>query len=279
MKPVIFTEDYEVYIFLESKSREGVFSRKEKVSRHDRAYHRIEKDYIKQLKDESKDSSNPEKQNKAIEKLKKYSTGSHIKVPERLLYQNNDYKCLYRKGQSFIPRKGLNVLVGENGCGKSTLINLFIEQNGTIFSAKEERNSRIMEVEYNPNIIFIDFERSNPIHTRDGNPFNHKEFLGNAIVKLTSQDESHGESRKGVLEEILEINKSVYEILILDEPEQGMSLKNQYRYINRFKELGKEKDIILVTHSKVMIENVDMVFDVESMEWVDSKEYLDNLSI
>lgn len=270
MKPVVFTKDYEVYIFLESKSREGVFSRKEKVSRYDRAYRRIEKDYINQLKDESKDSSDHEKQSKAIEKLKKYSSSSHIKVPERLLYQNNDYKRLYRKGQSFIPRKGLNVLVGENGCGKSTLINLFIEQNGTVFSVEEERN---------PNIIFIDFEKSNPIHTKDGNPFNHKEFLGNALVKLTSQEESHGESRKGLLEEIFEINKSVYEILILDEPEQGMSLKNQYRYISRFKELGKEKDIILVTHSKVMIENVDKVFDVESMEWIDSKEYLDNLSV
>lgn len=65
-----------------------------------------------------------------------------------------------------------------------------------------------------------------------------------------------------------------YELLILDEPEQGMSLGNQYMYLKLFQKLSEKIDIILVTHSKVMIENVSEVFDVETMSYVPSKEYI-----
>lgn len=37
--------------------------------------------------------------------------------------------------------------------------------------------------------------------------------------------------------------------------------------------------VIVVTHSKVFIEQVVSVFDVESMQWVESKEYLNSLNL
>lgn len=84
--------------------------------------------------------------------------------------------------------------------------------------------------------------------------------------------ESHGETREGVLLGILQNN---FDILLLDEPEQGLSLKNQLKYFNKLKETNKI--IIINTHSKVFIENVEEVFDVEIMKWVNTKEYLSSI--
>ena len=61
----------------------------------------------------------------------------------------------------------------------------------------------------------------------------------------------------------------------MDEPEQGLSLKNQKKYIEKLKALNKT--IIIITHCKTFVENVDEVFDVETMQWINSIEYLNNI--
>lgn len=81
--------------------------------------------------------------------------------------------------------------------------------------------------------------------------------------------ESHGETREGVLQSILTLK---FDLLILDEPEQGLSLKNQKKYLLALKDMNKT--IIIITHSKVFVEQVEEVFDVEEMKWANSIEYL-----
>lgn len=173
---------------------------------------------------------------------------------EKIVKVTREYKKLFNKGDTFELKKGVNILVGDNGCGKSTLIKKLVKKYKNKLS-----------------IIHIDMEKANPTISK---PEPEKGFLnGYSPQEIMAQwmwaMESHGETREGVLASILGYE---CDLMILDEPEQGLSLRNQLKYLNKLKEM--DRDMIIITHSKVFVENVGEVFDVEQMKWIESKEYL-----
>lgn len=217
-------------------------------------------DEIKTVKLESRELSDAESRKtqeyrKNNPEFKSFRT-IQLTDEEKIVEKTFTYKKLFSKGQCFNSKFNVNILVGDNGCGKSSLIKLLIKQNPSI------------------KFIHIDLEKSNPKITKP-NPEKGITYSKEEIVtQFMWNTESHGETREGVLLSILSI-KDDYDVLILDEPEQGLSLKNQKKYLNKLKDLNK--NIIVITHSKVFIENVDEIFDVETMKWVNSYEYLKNI--
>jgi energy-coupling factor transporter ATP-binding protein EcfA2 len=192
------------------------------------------------------------------EKAKKMGLPSHKRVKltkaELIEKVKHEYKTLFKKGDKFVSKSGINVLVGDNGCGKSTLIKLLKKQ----LPIKS---------------LIIDMEKSNPKISKP-DPEKGLTYSANEIVtQFMWNAESHGETREGVLLSILTLD---FDCLVLDEPEQGLSLKNQKRYFNKLKQTNK--DIIIVTHSKIFVEEADEVFDVETMKWVNSKKYLKSVT-
>ena len=195
-------------------------------------------------------------------KVKKLKLGNGrrpiLTKKERTVTQTFDYKKLFNKGDTFELKKGVNIIVGDNGVGKSTLIRLLIENNKTSLQNKE--------------VLLVDMEKINPAVSKPdpqkGITYSAPEIL-NQFMWVA---ESHGETREGVLKSIISLD---FDLLILDEPEQGLSLKNQKKYLNELVSL--KKDIIIITHSKVFIENIDLIFDIEIMEWIQSKDYLENI--
>jgi energy-coupling factor transporter ATP-binding protein EcfA2 len=178
-------------------------------------------------------------------------------------YVDHEYKRLFKKGDTFNIRNNMvNILVGDNGCGKSTLIKEFIDNNINYITKNNIKCYMVNMEESNPKI-----SSPKPEH---GFTYNISE-INNMFMW---QSESHGETREGVLRGILQLD---FDILILDEPESGLSLRNQLKYLNELKSICDNKTIIVVTHSKVLVENVDCVFDVETMKWVDSEVYLNNI--
>ena len=178
---------------------------------------------------------------------------------ERFRIVEHEYKILYKKDSEFTLKNGINLLVGDNGCGKSTLINVLIKANLDKLKGLTVYN--------------VDMEKANPkISTPD--PDNGTAHSIQQVSNMFMWSvESHGETREGVL---LSVLSNEFDMLILDEPEQGLSLRNQLKYLNKLKETGKP--IIISTHSKTFIENVDEVFDVETMKWVNSNEYLNSIN-
>ena len=64
-------------------------------------------------------------------------------------------------------------------------------------------------------------------------------------------------------------------VLLMDEPESALSLRNQYRLIDEFKKSLKRKvQVIIATHCFPVISGVDEVFNMDKMEWVKSDEYI-----
>lgn len=166
------------------------------------------------------------------------------------------YKRLFKKGDEFEIKKGLNILVGDNGCGKSTLIKEVVK----LFKSKKNR------------IIMVDMETTN-VNVKKPNPENGILYTPHEIMNhFMWAAESHGETREGVLKSLLSLD---FDLLILDEPEQGLSLRNQRKYFNELKALGK--DVIIITHSKVFVEESEEIFDVETMKWIKSIDYLETI--
>ena len=214
------------------------------------------------VKKEKRELSERDKSRKIDEKSKKLGLDSFYRATltkaEQFEVVDCEYKTLYKAGSEFQLLNGINLLVGDNGCGKSTLIRKFIKANIDNFKGLK--------------IINVDMEKANPKISKPdpekGTTYNMQEIQN---IFMWSA-ESHGETREGVLLSILQYD---FDLLILDEPEQGLSLRNQLKYLNILKE--KIKPIIISTHSKVFIENVEEVFDVETMQWVNSKEYLESI--
>lgn len=175
---------------------------------------------------------------------------------ERFVEKTFEYKKLFNKNDEFLVKENkINILVGDNGCGKSSLINLLLKENKDKLKTKK--------------VIHVDLEKSNP-KISTPNPEKGITYTPQEISnQFMWSAESHGETREGVLKGILTLD---FDILILDEPEQGLSLKNQNKYYNELKNLNKT--IIIITHSKIFVENSPDVFDVERMKWVNSLEYL-----
>lgn len=187
------------------------------------------------------------------EKSKSLPMGRRAKLSyqERRRKVTREYKKLFSKGDSFVVKDGVNVLVGDNGCGKSSLIRILMDQNP------------------DSSIVSVDMETSNPkINAQRNTPSSPLE-ISNMFMWSS---ESHGETREGVLLSILRSDFGGVECLILDEPEQGLSLKNQHKYYDLISKVCNK--VIIITHSETIIKRSDQVFDVESMSWVESSKYL-----
>lgn len=240
MKSLIFKEDYEIIIDFYSSMRKGVKNRQITRELNHREISNLQREIAKE---------------KGLESFKR----PEIPEKDRFITEDEYYKVLFKRGDKFEPNNTISILVGDNGCGKSTLLKLF---------KKENKNSKI---------LFVDMEKANPKITKP-RPENIMDgySIPEVLNMFSLNDESHGETRQGVLVSLLD-NIQDYDMLIFDEPEQGLSLINQYKYFLILKEISKNKPIIIATHSKVFIENMDRIFDVETMSWTDSKDYLINI--
>lgn len=156
-------------------------------------------------------------------------------------------------------KDGINVLVGENGSGKSSTIHLITgDSDKNLFSLEADKIS----------FRFFDTEKQNP---RTLNP----ELQPNYGFALASRFGSHGEAMLPVLMASKDFKDT---ILFVDEPEAGISLTNQKKIFNCFKDIVKNNcQIILTTHSYLFMKSVDEVFSLDSKTWIPSSEYLKSI--
>jgi predicted ATPase len=160
--------------------------------------------------------------------------------------------------------EGLNVIVGENGSGKSSLLYLLTTNHEDF---KKFRSIDFDPVEYR----FLDTEKHNPRLKHD---------LGdskNIGFDVGSHFWSHGETMLPLVLATKEFENSV---IFIDEPESGISLTNQKKICDSLKEATKKNcQIVITTHSYVIMKNVAEVFSMDKKELILSKNHLENLNI
>ena len=163
---------------------------------------------------------------------------------------------------------GLNVIVGENGSGKSTMLWLMSNLDGMDKVAEVKLVNKDLLVDFS----FLDTEKQNPRMT-DNSHLRGEDYT----YGLLSNFSSHGEVIFPLVKAIGEMKNK---ICIVDEPESGVSLSNQKKLVRAFRKAVKNGcQLVLTTHSYVIIKSVPEVYDLSVKKWVNSKDYLKGLKL
>jgi len=186
---------------------------------------------------------------------------------------------------------GCSVMVGENGSGKSTITNAIRGHFMSLDKAKGVGNSlnnydivtlsKSFDVKTDYDYCFvIDFHLDNPLASN--NAYDAVEFLMNGGYAV--KDKSHGECSLHMLGKLLQqldnfraINKLAKILLILDEPESGMSIKKQFKLASvMIPGIIKKHnvDMLIITHNTIITSSVETVFDMETKQIVPVNDYI-----
>lgn len=172
------------------------------------------------------------------------------------------------KGLKIDFRPGLNLIVGNNGCGKSMLFTVLTTQG-----YYRTRKVTMESPEYTggkTRFYKFDAEKDNVRNIKDTT-----EHEDNLEFVLTSFFRSHGEVQLDMLNGLSKIKRSM---IFLDEPEIAVSLKNIPKVISLLKETAQNNQLFVATHHPWIIESVENIYDMEKHAWVCSRDYITELS-
>lgn len=210
-------------------------------------------------------------------------------IPEKEVTESTF--TIFKKGLS-VDFTDLTIIVGDNGCGKTSFINNFIfpyEKIKGIFEVEEEYrkgvikkwlddDTRMLTFSGQPELIIVEKEiHKNSIIKQytdantKGDGFLPPQFLANA---WDMSEFSNGENNLDFLQSISKIKNS---LIVVDEPETSLSIKSQMKVCELIRKIISENNqIILVTHSEYMMKLSDKVYDFEKKRYVDTEKYIKN---
>lgn len=185
---------------------------------------------------------------------------------------NNDFRC-FKSGDLFEFAEDINLIVGEQGCGKSSLFYSIINWSESGISADFDPES---------SYLFLDTEKMNPrleesykAHRKFSHWQDEDKAKANAAIDRLAFDyneKSHGQ----VMLPLLLANKNVKnKTLFFDEPEAGLSIRSQYKVLEHFKHLAKKNQLIIATHSPIFIKEIGKVLSLEHKKWMSADEFIE----
>jgi predicted ATPase len=170
----------------------------------------------------------------------------------------NDYFC-FKKGYEFTP-KSLNLLVGDQGAGKSMFISACTDHADDVLTVKADKGTE-----------FISFNsEKDPMRKKDPNPNSSEEVLASIQERFVS----HGEALVPYIMGLGNVDGN--KVMFLDEPETSMSIRSQYAVIELLKELiEKGNQLFIATHSVLLMEAFqDNIYSMESRKWMTYKNFI-----
>lgn len=172
-----------------------------------------------------------------------------------------DYRC-FKKGEKYELNSPVVCLVGDQGCGKSSLINLLFNKDG------EKKKVIKIDVPKKVTCYMFDFEKDNP-RTKSAIPNEQKKF--NQMISTIWK--SHGETLR--IYSIDAIKKANDCVIFFDEPETALSLRNQYNLIDEMNNAVKRNcQIIISTHCLPIIESRLEILSLEHKKWMKSEDFI-----
>jgi len=176
----------------------------------------------------------------------------------------------------FIHKKGMTLIEGENGSGKSTVLNLItglyptenIEIKGHIRISEQLKNNTAYLS--NPNVFIEDTVLQNILLGREESylpklnrvleVLDCKSILMKKVT-MSPLNLSYGEQQKISIARILARNAKVY---LLDEPYNNLDKETQVRLCKYLFELSSEYSVVIITHdskSKSYANNIFKIVD------------------
>lgn len=206
------------------------------------------------------------------------------------------YFKLFEKGLSIDFKNDITIIVGDNGTGKTSLINLIQfeawEYSGWSKPTPEEEQASIRKhmqdylkgesrtltfKELPQNIYLLAGLHKEVIGGQIKEDVKKASLSGKNFAQLTANmfsfaDISNGEALLDLYEPLTKTKDS---LIILDEPETSMSLKSINNLCDTFKTLAKNNNqLIISTHHPYFMELVDEIYDIEKKRYTPTDKYL-----
>ena len=153
----------------------------------------------------------------------------------------------------------VNIFVGNQGCGKSTILNLIQKSHEDVEITLSKALINNMTGK-GVDSFFFDSEKDNP-RMKDPELFTkaNGENIGIGYGSaLASRFKSHGEILESFV--ITPILKAGNCVIILDEPESGLSITNQFKMISAIKTaVDNNCQFFIASHCYPLIESFDVI--------------------
>ena len=177
-----------------------------------------------------------------------------------------DYRC-FKKGEKIEFHPGVNLLVGEQGCGKSSLIGVLRNRSSGTDHQKDATDKIIKIVADKCSLMSFDFEKD---HARTGNFRDDVNYR----VQISMRWSSHGEVVNAILR-VLSDPTYTNTAFVMDEPDMALSMRSctaLSKLLNDTAARGCQ--IVAAVHSQTVISLQDEVLSLEHRKWMPSAEFI-----
>lgn len=178
-----------------------------------------------------------------------------MKYIEHIKVVNNVYPSNVLKKGFSITCDSINLIVGNQGCGKSTLLKLLQQSHTDI-----ELDLSEDVIKNGVSSFYFDSEHDNP-RMKDPQLFTkpNGENVGIGYAgAICSKFRSHGEVLVDFIIEPLLTAKDC--VILLDEPESGLSITNQFKLISAINTAVKNNcQLFIATHCYPLIEKFEVI--------------------
>ena len=200
------------------------------------------------------------KKNNNIVKLSLNQTDLTLKITGKGFYFLNSIHI----NNLYIFRKGINKIIGKNGSGKSTILNILMNID---YGFKVKTNIASKNIAYlNQTPINycrivrdeIMFSRKTLLIKNDHNYIKNYKIIKSLLqinkIKLNSVIDNLSGGQRQVVS-ICRIIMQNFTVLLLDEPFNSLDKKNVIIFSKIFKNISKEKIIVLIDHFNILKED------------------------
>jgi ABC-type transport system involved in cytochrome bd biosynthesis fused ATPase/permease subunit len=214
--------------------------------------------------------------------------GKEIKL-ENVTFSYDGKRDVLKNVNMTFPEKGMTAIVGESGCGKSTIVNMIIgahrPQSGNVIVggtqlkelSRESYYGNLAVVSYNT-YIFNQTVRENFYlankNVTDEDIFmalekvNLKEFIieNGGLDKVISEDAANisgGQKQRLALAVNLVADKAIY---VFDEATSNIDIESEAIIMHNIKELSKDKSVIVISHRLANVVPADNIYYMEDGE-------------
>lgn len=186
-------------------------------------------------------------------------------------------------------KNGMSAIVGESGCGKSTIVNMLLgayrPQEGTVLIGgkalesltRESYYSNLAVVSYNTYIFNTTIRENFRLAKEDVTDaeiysviqkVNLSDFIreSGGLDKVISEDAANisgGQKQRLALAVALAADKSIY---VFDEATSNIDIESEAIIMQNIKELSKTKSVIVISHRLANVEPADNIYYMESGE-------------
>lgn len=172
----------------------------------------------------------------------------------------SDFRC-FKSGFEMSFRQGVNLLVGDQGSGKSTIFQVI----RSMAAGKCVADAGIF-ADDGTRVVSYDFEKENP-RTQDIRASRRP-----TMFDLSCRKHSHGQAVNALL---AGIDKESDITLLMDEPDMALSIRSIATLVGKLRQAVQFNcQVIAAVHNPLLINSFDEVFSVEHRQWMQSSQFV-----